>query len=181
MESKAQRKWTNLHKRCHNVDKKTSCTTWDVGNPVNNEINYLSAGTGFLPCMSSISECKVNAKLSMKNLLQDTLWTRWKTLQTVHSIELFWNRNRSIEIPTSPRWQCELNIGEYFATVTCLSILCLRKDEPKETLQDPETEVGSGLRALGYTGMARGLRHPICHVRIFMKYAFEAWLSAESA
>ena len=57
----------------HTVDKKTSCTTWDVGNPENNEINYLSAGTGFLPCTSSISECKVNAKLSMKNLLQDTL------------------------------------------------------------------------------------------------------------
>ena len=114
MESKPQRKLINLHKRCHTVDKKKSCTTWDVGNPVNSEINYLSAGTGFLPFMSSISECKVNAKLSMKNLLQDNLWTRWKTLQTVRSVELFWNRNRSIEIPTSPLWQYELNIDVFF-------------------------------------------------------------------
>ena len=28
---------------------KTSCTTWDVKNPVSNGINYLSAGAGFPP------------------------------------------------------------------------------------------------------------------------------------
>jgi len=28
---------------------KKSCTTWDGSYPVNNEINYLSTGAGFLP------------------------------------------------------------------------------------------------------------------------------------
>ena len=38
----------NLTKKVILLMKK-SCTTWDVQNPVNNVINYLSTGAGFLP------------------------------------------------------------------------------------------------------------------------------------
>ena len=35
--------------RCEDFFLWKSCTTWDVKKPVNNGINYLSTGTGFLP------------------------------------------------------------------------------------------------------------------------------------
>ena len=74
--------------------------------------------------ISSISECKVVNVVNEENLVGPT--SRYLT-NSVDKIAD--SRNRSIEISTSTRWQCEM-IG-------------LRKDEPKETVQDPvDTEVG---------------------------------------
>ena len=49
---------------------KTSCTTWGVKKPVNNEINYLSTGAGFLPSTVVLQESWV--------MIEPPSWMIWK-------------------------------------------------------------------------------------------------------
>ncbi len=73
-----------------------SCTTWDVWNPINNGINYLSTGAGFQP--STVWQSKMTQKVWSKTLsrldwthgtkLNDWMEHPWKFLGKLEITQL---------------------------------------------------------------------------------------------
>jgi len=55
---------------------KKSCITWDVWNPINNEINYLSTGAGFLPSTVAQFLQQPLVLLALMPLWEPFFWAR---------------------------------------------------------------------------------------------------------